>query len=485
MGISQLALTLVVVIVVAILATGAYFLLANNIFSSTSSSTTQFTFTTSAPTQSSSSQSVAIPCGWNVWSTYHCDYSRDGVDNNESNIHSPAVTWQSATLDGDVYAEPLVALGKVFVATENNSIYALNATTGSVIWRTNVGSPVKSGLPCGDINPLGITGTPVIDLSTKTIYFVAELAGGGHYLFGVNIDSGSVVFARNIDPPGSTPLDQQQRTALALDDGIVYAAFGGLDGDCGNYHGWVVGAQLNNTGKLYTFQVAPNGSDAQGGIWEVGGSSIGANGDLFIATGNSRGSNTYDYGDGVVQLSPTLQILSYFAPSDYSALNQGDTDLGSTGPVLLDNLSLVFQIGKEGVGYLLDQARLGGINGSLFSAQVCNSAYSADSYFNSYIIVPCTNGLFAVKLQTSSKQPSFSSVWSTDSFMAGAPIVSGNAVWTIDTDNGTIFALDPVSGSTLFNYHLGSVVHFETPSSADGMIFAAANDQIIAISIST
>jgi polyvinyl alcohol dehydrogenase (cytochrome) len=206
---------------------------------------------------------------------------------------------------------------------------------------------------------------------------------------------------------------------------------------------------------------------------------------LYITTGNSLGSQSHDYGNGVIELSPTLQMLSYFAPSNYVSLNSGDTDLGSTGPILLANSDLVFQIGKEGVGYLLNQSNLGGIGGSLFSSQVCDGAYSADAYFNSYIYVPCQNGLFALKLQDTSIKPSFSQVWSAGSFMSGAPIIAGGAIWAIDTDNGTLLALNVSSGGTLFSYDLGSVVHFETPTSADGLIFVASSDQIDAFSIST
>jgi outer membrane protein assembly factor BamB len=482
-SISRVGSVLFIVLIIAVSTVVVYFLVSNNIFGTPN---TRYTFSTTATNQGSSGQSVSIPCGGNVWLTYHCEYTRDGVDNKESSIRSPSVSWTSQTLDGDIYAEPLVAFGKVFVATENDSIYALNASTGSIVWRTNVGTPVTSGLPCGDINPLGITGTPVIDLLTKTIYLVGEVVGGAHYLFGLNTDTGSIVFMRNIDPPGSTPIDQQQRAALALNDGIVYVAMGGLDGDCGNYHGWVVGAQLNDSSKLLTFEVASASSDLEGGIWEVGGTSISSNGNLYIATGNSRdGTQNYDYGDGVIQLSPTLQVLSYFAPADYQSLNQQDTDLGSTGPILLGNSTYLFQIGKEGVGYILNKSNLGGFNAPVFSAQVCNGGYSADSYYDSYIYVPCSNGLMALKFQASSTQASFSSAWNSTTFTSGAPIVSGGAVWTIDTDSGTLFAFDPASGATLFSYNLGSVVHFESMASADGKIFVGANDQIVAISIAS
>jgi outer membrane protein assembly factor BamB len=485
LGITKFALILVIVLILGISGLGVFF--ANNIIQNGKPSISDYTFNNSISSQGSSNQSFSIPCGGNIWATYHCNYLRDGVDLDESSIHLPALAWNSETLDGDVYAEPLIAFGEVFVVTENDSAYALNVTTGKVMWKTNVGQPVQSGLPCGDISPLGITGTPVLDINTKVLYFVAELSGGDHYLFGVSTVNGSIEFRRIIDPPGSVPIDQQQRTALALYDGIIYVGLGGLDGDCGTYHGWIVGAQLNDSSKLYTFEVASASSDSQGGIWEVGGPSIAPNGDLYIATGNSEsaGGQPYDYGDGVIQLSPTLQVISYFAPADYVSLNSGDTDLGSTGPIILGNSSLVFQIGKDGVGYILNQSNLGGINGSLFKAQVCNGGYSADAYYDSVIYVPCNNGLFALKLAGASSQPSFSEIWSTNSFSSGAPIVSGGAVWTINIDNGTLLALNPTSGTRLFSYNLGPVVHFETPASADGMIFAASNDQITAISIST
>ena len=228
---------MIVAIIVAVSAIGAYLFLSNSLLGNRTSSPSTAKSPSSEPNQSSSSQSLSIPCGGDTWSTYDCNYSRYGVDADESIVHSPAFKWQSAKLDGKIYAEPLVAFGKVFVATENDSVYALNDTTGNVIWRANVGQPATSGMPCGDINPLGITGTPVLDLSTKTLYFVAEVSGGSHLLYGINVTSGSSTLTRNIDPAGSTPIDQQQRSALALNDGIVYVEFGGLYGDCGSYHG--------------------------------------------------------------------------------------------------------------------------------------------------------------------------------------------------------------------------------------------------------
>src|SRR5579875_4082548 len=134
--------------------------------------------------------------------------------------------------------EPLMLNSTVFVATENDSVYALNVTDGGVLWRTHLGSPMPGSLlPCGDINPSGITGTPVIDTSSSRIYVVAFLQPGVHRLYSLDALTGKVLWNVTADPPGSNPIVEQQRGALALFDGMVYVPYGGLDGDCGDYHG--------------------------------------------------------------------------------------------------------------------------------------------------------------------------------------------------------------------------------------------------------
>lgn len=113
------------------------------------------------------------------WTTSRGDNSRSGVVP-MAPITSVRSEWAAPTgLDGQVYAQPLVCGDSVFVVTENDSVYAVNATTGVVEWRTHLGTPVQgSTLPCGDINPSGITGTPVIDVAMRTLYVVAFLSGG-------------------------------------------------------------------------------------------------------------------------------------------------------------------------------------------------------------------------------------------------------------------------------------------------------------------
>ena len=404
------------------------------------------------------------------WLTYHADNSRSGYAPT-ANFTSITLGWRSAQLDGDIYAEPLVYGGSVYVATENNSVYDLNASNGAVIWRVNFGPPVSgSALPCGDIDPSGITGTPVIDAKVGLIYSVAFLNPPHHVLFAVGLSDGMVRFRQPADPEGADPTVQQQRAALTLANGYVYVPYGGLEGDCGDYHGWVEGLDANGNSGAVSYQVP---TSREGGIWAPSGAAVGPSGNLYVATGNGASTTDFDHGDSVVELSSSLKELGYFAPSNWAQLNAGDVDLGSVGPSFVGN-GTIFQIGKEGVGYLLNASSLGGIGGQLFSMDVCDGAFGGVAYSQQEVFVPCTDGLFALKLDGTS----FSVAWHSGSFFAGPPIVTGNAVWTIDR-SGTlhVFTLD---GTEIFTFSLPGVVHFATPSGGAGEVFVAANNQLLA-----
>ena len=162
-----------------------------------------------------------------TWPAYHHDAARSGVGPTTPSLLPPQSAW-TAHLDGDVYGEPLVANGLVVVATENDTVYGLAAGNGSVAWSTHLGTPVPlSSLPCGDIDPLGITSTPVLDPAINRVFVLAEeqTAGGGvqHELVGLDAASGAVAFRRIIDPPGMDPVVQQQRARA----GLVVRAGGG------------------------------------------------------------------------------------------------------------------------------------------------------------------------------------------------------------------------------------------------------------------
>jgi outer membrane protein assembly factor BamB len=250
------------------------------------------------------------------------------------------------------------------VATEQNSVYSLDIQTGKVLWQVNLGKPVpRADLACGNIDPSGITSTPVADPITGHLYVVARIQPNHHELFVLDIQTGTVVSHRTVDPPGADPRVQQQRSALALSNGRVYIAFGGLYGDCGSYNGWLVGAPVDGNGQLVSYRVP---SQRGAGLWAPSGPAVDATGNIYVTSGNGFSNSSFDFGNSVIRLSPDLAMVDWFAPNNWQELNRGDIDLGSMGPTLLQG-GLVFQAGKEGKGYLLRADNIGHIGGEVLS----------------------------------------------------------------------------------------------------------------------
>jgi len=146
------------------------------------------------------------------WPEYHQSSARTGVGSGSLPLSSPREAWR-LTVDGDVYASPLIVSGHVLVATENNTVYSLDLFTGAIVWKQHLGDPVDaSTLPCGDIQPVtGITGTPAADVVAGRLYVVAFLRGFHHVLFTLSLVDGSVVTQQMVDPAGSVPSVQQER----------------------------------------------------------------------------------------------------------------------------------------------------------------------------------------------------------------------------------------------------------------------------------
>src|SRR5439155_27290086 len=175
--------------------------------------------------------------------------TRDGNATSLAPLSTLSVAW-TAPLDGAVYGQPLVVGGRVFAATENDTVYALNPA-GGVLWSAHVGQPEPlSDLPCGNIDPLGITSTMVYDPGTNRVFALAETTGGAHTLFGINADTGAVEVRAAAEPPLGTPKAHLQRGALTLLNGRIYFGYGGLLGDCDQYIGAVVSLTTSGTGKL-------------------------------------------------------------------------------------------------------------------------------------------------------------------------------------------------------------------------------------------
>jgi outer membrane protein assembly factor BamB len=429
----------------------------------------------SSPSPGSLTPTTSTTSSSDDWPTYHRDPSRSGFTQGVSPGSTAHPLWTSDRLDGDIYAEPLVVSGKTLVATEQNSVYALDFQTGKLLWHVNLGSPVPlSELSCGNIDPSGITSTPVADPIAGRLYVVARIQPNHHEIFALDIDTGATVFHRTVDPPGSDPRVQQQRAAMALSGDRVNVAFGGLAGDCGNFYGWLVGAPLNVNDPLTTYRVSSHRGCS---LWAPSGPAVDSSGNLYVASGNGYSGSTFDYGNAVLRLSASLSLEDWFAPANWQDLDNGDIDLGSMGPILLEE-GLVFQAGKEGKGYLLHADNLGHIGGEIFTAAIGGGAYGGAAYAPPYLFVPCTNGLVALQVDAS---PSFKVIWSSPDFFAGPPVVSGTTVWTVDIGSGTLYGFSVDKGEVINKTQLGSVVHFTTPSLSAGRIVVAANRQIICL----
>jgi len=468
------ALVVVLILLASILVAAPSVLSSGKKSQPTSLSLPPSLFSSTGSAAGSQTTSAVRGSGGADWTTYHTNNDRTAYLP-YANFTSVTQSWTSPTLDGLVFAEPLVYGVDVFVATENNSVYALSAQSGEVIWRTNLGTPVDSStLPCGDIVPVtGITGTPVIDPSTGILYVVSfDRRTFGHFLNAINVSDGAVVFRRPADPQGSNVMVEQERSALSLANGMVYIPYGGLAGDCGQYNGLVVGLPENGTGNMVLYRVP---TSREGGIWAPSGAAVDSSGNVYIATGNGASITTYDHGDSVIALSPTLVEQGNFAPTNWSVLNQNDVDIGSVGPAIVGP-NLLFIIGKEGVGYLLNSSNLGGIGGQNFEANVCNESFGGTAFANSTIFVPCINGLFELDLVNSTF---FSTRLEVAGFNAGPPIVTGGVVWSVDDNSGTLYGLSVATGHEAYSFSLGSVEHFTTPAAGDGHLFVAAADEVI------
>ena len=417
------------------------------------------------------------PSPTSAWTTYHHDAARTGVADDQAAIGRVRKAWQSPALDGDIYAQPLVVGGHVIAATEANSVYAFDAATGGQAWRAQLGPPVNGGsLPCGNIDPSGITGTPVIDPASNTLYAVAFLAAGTHHeLFALDLATGAVRWHRPIDPPALAGRVEQLRGALTIANGRVYIPYGGLFGDCGPYKGAVVSSALDGQGDLQSY-IVPTTREA--GIWHPGGPAVDSNGALWVSTGNSGSSGNFDYGNAVVHLSPQLQAVDYFAPTNWLPLNRGDVDLGSIGPALV-GANRVVAGGKQGIAYLLDRAHLGNIGGSIAQTQACNDgAFGTAAVQGATVFMPCTDALVAL----ATNGDKLSQKWRRQG-RAGPPIVAAGLVWDLEGD-GTLVALDPASGQQRFAAQLDALAsRFVTLSAAGGRVFVAPKNTLTAFAL--
>jgi outer membrane protein assembly factor BamB len=444
---------------------------------------------TSAPPSSLSaisSPNASSSPGAGSWTVYHGDPAGTGTAASAHRVDTASRAWTSVALDGEIYGEPLVSAGRVYVATENNTVYALSAATGKVAWSRHLATPVPSGsLPCGDIAPtVGITGTPVIDPARSEIFVVADEVAQGrpaHVLAGLSTSTGQVEMTRDVDPPGADPAALLQRTGLTLAGGRVVFGFGGNDGDCASYRGRVV-AVPEAGGPPAMFTVDAKTGQSQGAVWMGGAApAVDARGDVWVSVGNGsvyQASRGYDNSDSVLDLSPSMRLLQYFAPADWPANNSRDLDM-SAEPVLLAD-GQVLLAGKSRIAYLLNGAHLGGVGGQLASlGPVCGADIDGGAAVTgSTVYLPCA-GAGIVAVRATASPPGLRLLWRSATG-GGPPIVAGGLVWTISLA-GTLYGLDPQTGQVRQQAAIGVVTnHFPTPSVGAGLLLAPSANRVVA-----
>lgn len=490
--------------------------------------------------------------------TYRNDLSRSGLNPAET-ILTPANVNQaefgrlfSLLVDGQVYAQPLYLPlvnipgrgihNVVFVATEHDSVYAFEADSAAglnaaPLWHVNL-TDSSTGetavrmadiFGCPSINPeIGITGTPVIDPSTGTLYVVASTILNGqffHRLHALDIMTGMerpgspVVIEASVPGTGDgfsqttvpfRPYLYKNRAGLLLLNGVVYTAWASHC-DEGSFHGWLIGYDAASLHQTAIFNVSPNAF--QGSIWMGGAApAADAEGNIYVISGNGQfdaDSNGPDFGDSFIKLSSSggLSVKDYFTPFNQSSLNRGDIDLGSSGPLLLPDAvgsaahpHLMIGGGKEGRIYLIDRDRMGRFNSTADSqigqsvAGAVGPLYGGAAYFNRTLFFAAANdSVKAFPIADGHLTPSPSSRSSAVFGELGAtPTVSANGltngiVWVLEGGfGGALHAYDATNlAIELYNSQmnpardaLGSFVKFSLPTVAGGKVYVGTGNSV-------
>jgi hypothetical protein len=495
--------------------------------------------------------------------THQNDNGRTGQNLNES-ILTPSNVNQaqfgklfSYALDGQAYASPLYVAdlnipgqgfhNVVYVATEHDSVYAFDADglVATPLWQVSFINPAAGITPvpsnanpgiCCDIDPeIGMTGTPVIDQTTGTLYVVArtaEVSGGiTNYvqrLHALDIATGAPKFGGSVLIQASVPalggqepfapLTQNQRAALLLSNGVVYVAFGSHS-DQYPFHGWILGYNASTLQQVMVFCTTPN-SPLGGGIWQSGGGpATDATGNIYFITGNGTfNGNTggTEWADSFIKLSPSGVVLDYFTPHDQANMDAHNLDLGSGGVMVLpDQLGpvprLVGGAGKSQTVYLVNRDNMGHFNPTNDSQIVQTlinifpngfpepGNFIPPVYFNGTIYFsPINDTVQAFRLTngllTAAPTSHSSTVYA---FPGGAMAISANGstngiLWSVQFKAtaqtlGILRAYDATNLATeLYNSNqagsrdtMDSPVKYNTPAVANGKVFVGANSSLV------
>lgn len=486
--------------------------------------------------------------------TYRNGLSRTGDNLKETVLTRASVNPDrfgklfSLAVDGQVYAQPLylpsLAISGanhnvVFVATEHDTVYAFDTDSGanqSPLWQvslTGVGettATLSDVLNCSSISPeVGITGTPVIDPSTNTLYVVASSARDTHLihrLHALDVTTGAerpgspVVITASVPGSGdgffSTgqtvefhPDFHKNRAGLLLLNGVVYTSWGSYC-DALAYHGWIIGYDAKDLHQVAAFNSSPNAY--QGSFWMGGAApAADADGNIYAISANGQfdaNTNGMDFGDSLLKLtSPGLGLLDYFTPFNQNDLDRNDIDLGSSGAVLLPDSAgstphphLLISAGKEGRIYLIDRDRMGrfyeggdqivqslnGAIGSLFGgpAYFNNTLYFA-AQFDTLKAFAISNAFIRISPSSQSSQ--------RFGYVGSVPAVTANGsadgiVWAVEGSFGGILHAYDASNLAIELYNsqmnpsrdaLGSSLPFSVPAIADGRVYVGTANALV------
>lgn len=372
-----------------------------------------------------------------------------------------------------MYGQPLLFDHRVIVATENDDVYALDPSGGRVIWQVNLGAPltgVDGAAGCGDVDPLGVTSTPVVDPATGTVYVVGEISSAGrppvhHQLVGIDVATGRITRSAPADPAlaaGQNPLQLLQRAGLALAGGRVYVGYGGQYGDCGSYSGWVVGVPTTPGQPVRSFEVSA--AAGGGAVWQGGAApAVDPSGAVYVTTGNPLSSRPAPWSEAVLKLAsgPAGSPVAVFR--DRAAT--GDLDLSTGAPVLLPGGTL-FAVGKTDTGFLLRQSDLAPV--ATVQGRVCGSDPDGGSAFDpatDSLYVPCRGGgIQQIRLARAVTGWRAGQVNST-------PVLAAGNLLALGYPGGSLQVLDPVTGRVLQTLAVGRrVPHFASLSVAGGLV---------------